>query len=336
MKKLIIITGTGRCGTSLLSGYLQNKKKNLVDQIPKDNSNPHGYFENKDLINLNQKIFKKLKIQNTVIFKKDYTSIEDYNNARRSIRNYLLDLNFEDDDTIVLKDPRISNIIDLWLSVLHKTDINYKIIICYRNIDDFCASYNKTVSIEEKIPYLVWTTRNINCFYHLCSQNIDFEIFNFDNFKLDKNEISKVEKFIELPFKKKNTINYNFEKFFNFDHIQLGKKIHDFSSAKIDYMEFKKFIINSYENITVSDFYTREYYRLLNRNKEIIQNLVYSKNLTNVLNQNIFFYKCQNQDLKNDLLNIDRTYAFKKSILPRTHASKNLIKKIMEFLKKKI
>ena len=63
MKKLILITGSGRSGTSLLSGHLKKNYMSLeTDEIEPDNSNPYGYFEDASLIQLNEKILKKLNI----------------------------------------------------------------------------------------------------------------------------------------------------------------------------------------------------------------------------------------------------------------------------------
>jgi hypothetical protein len=304
MKKLILITGTGRSGTSLLSGYLKKNYSSLgIDEIEPDNSNPYGYYEDASLIKLNEEIFKKLNVLKYFPFKKDYCKIENYNYARRLIREYISNLNFVDENIIILKDPRISNIIDIWLSVLNKSKINFKIIICYRNLNDFCASYNKSVSNENEVAEKIWISRNLQIFYNLCNQNIDFEIFNYDIYKKDKNEIEKIKKYVDSSFKKNNSDKINLSnEFYNFNHDELGKKIHEYSDNKIIYDEFKKFIINSYKNFIMSDRFVRDFYTMsvkYNRSKEELLNL--KKYVETLYDFNVFLKeKCKN--LTEDLI----------------------------------
>ena len=103
---------------------------------------------------------------------------------------------------IAIKDPKISNILGLWLSCINKIEINTKIVICYRNFQDFEISYNKTVSNDELTAMNIWTCRNLQAFYDLFINNFDFEIFDFDNYKKDESEFNKILKFIKSPFKK--------------------------------------------------------------------------------------------------------------------------------------
>ena len=334
MKKLILITGSGRSGTSLLSGHLKKNYRSLrTNEIEADNSNPYGYFEDASLIELNEKILKKLNILKYFPFKKDYCKIDDYNYARRLIFHYISNLNFIDENIIILKDPRISNIIDIWLSVLHKSKINFKIIVCYRNLNDFCASYNKSVSKENGVAEKIWISRNLQVFYNLCNQNIDFEIFNFDIYKTNKDEIEKIKKYVDSSFKKNDSdrINLNNE-FYNFNHDELGKKIHDYSDNKIIYDEFKKFIINSYENFILSDNFIKEFYRIsaeYNESKIQLRNL--KEYVETVNNLNMFLKeKCKNltQDLIGDRI-ITNPYK-KYGNIRRFRISKNLLKQIIK------
>lgn len=332
MKKLILITGSGRSGTSLLSGHLKKNYMSLeTDEIEPDNSNPYGYFEDASLIQLNEKIFKKLNILKYFPFKKDYCKIDDYNYARRLILHYISNLNFIDENIIILKDPRISNIIDIWLSVLNKSKINFKIIVCYRNLNDFCASYNKSVSKENGVAERIWISRNLQVFYYLCDQNIDFEIFNYDIYKTDKDEIEKIKKYIDSSFKKNNSdkINLNNE-FYNFNHDELGKKIHEYSENKIIYDEFKKFIINSYENFILSDSFIKKFYTIsaeYNESKMQLKNL--NKYVETLNDFNMYLKeKCENltEDLTgNKIISIPK----KKRFVISKKLIKSLIKKLI-------
>ena len=61
MNTLVILTGSGRSGTSLLASKLEKEGVYLgADLLNADNSNLHGYFEDKNLIELNNHIFEKL------------------------------------------------------------------------------------------------------------------------------------------------------------------------------------------------------------------------------------------------------------------------------------
>ena len=71
MNTLVILTGTGRSGTSLLANKLEKEGVYLgTDLLDADNSNLHGYFEDKKLLELNNHIFEKLSLNKILPFKK--------------------------------------------------------------------------------------------------------------------------------------------------------------------------------------------------------------------------------------------------------------------------
>jgi len=344
MNTLVILTGTGRSGTSLLANKLEKEGAYFgSDTLDADNSNLYGYYEDKKLLELNNHIFKILSLNKILPVKKKYFNLEDYNYCRRLIRSYLKTLDFRKSNLIAIKDPKISNILGLWLSCINKIEINTKIVICYRNFQDFEVSYNKTVSNDELTAMNIWTCRNLQAFYDLFINNFDFEIFNFDNFKKDENEFNKILKFIKSPFKKRESFTYNNSKtILSFDAQSFDDKIKNYNQKKIDYNNFGEYIINSYDTYIKSDYFIKKYYKVYEENLKFKKtNKIINKSLdlalqnNNFLNYKLGDYIFDEKNINKNLTKEFRNRAFSGQINPLNLLKKNLKKMIYIFLNQK-
>lgn len=337
MKTLVILTGTGRSGTSLLANKLDKEGVYLgTDLLDADNSNLYGYYEDKKLLELNKHIFEKLSLNKILPVKKKYFELENYNYCRRHIKQFLETLDFRKSNLIAIKDPKISNILGLWLSCINKTEINTKIVICYRNFQDFEISYNKTVSNDELTAINIWSCRNLQAFYDLFINNFDFEIFDFDNYKKDESEFNKILKFIKSPFKKRDTFTYdNSKKILSFDVQSFDNKIKNYNQKKIDYNNFGEYIINSYDTYIKSDYFIKKYYKIYQENLKLKKiNKIINKSLSLALQNNNFLnYKLEDYifDEKNENKNL--TKKFRNRVF---FSEKNILNPLKKILKKKI
>lgn len=128
---MIIVTGTGRSGTSMVAGILHNLGVNMgQNALDADYRNPWGHFEDKDIKLLNHKMLKS-KI----------TPSEFINKLKSS----------EKKEPWGIKDPRISELIPYYLEVFK----NAKYIWCKRRrvnvVKSLMSSYNWSKKDAQKL-----------------------------------------------------------------------------------------------------------------------------------------------------------------------------------------
>jgi hypothetical protein len=138
--KIIFIIGMHRCGTSLLSnclienGFSIGKTKNK----DKDWQNPNGYFENDALHEIHNEL---LKFNNS-----DWLNINkqkmEYNNYFIDKYRNLLKTEFENDNLILIKDPRLTFFVDFLKEVCNNI-YEYKFLFLTRNKIECCNSLSK-------------------------------------------------------------------------------------------------------------------------------------------------------------------------------------------------
>ncbi|MAV58454.1 MAG: hypothetical protein CMG07_00685, partial [Candidatus Marinimicrobia bacterium] len=134
--EVIIILGPHRSGTSLFAKFVSCYGYEFTENlIPKNKYNQKGYFEDKDIIDFNEKLLKSVNFtwnKNQFIDNKLQNSkiITDVNLdlAKKLIRNKLFQNN-----KIILKDPRFSILINFWKKVFSEIQVRTKYICLLRN-----------------------------------------------------------------------------------------------------------------------------------------------------------------------------------------------------------
>lgn len=148
--KIIFIIGMHRCGTSLLSnclienGFSIGKTKNK----DKDWQNPNGYFENDALLEIHNEL---LKFNNS-----DWLNINKpkmkYNNYFINKYRNLLETEFENDNLILIKDPRLTFFVDFLKEVCNNI-YEYKFLFLTRIKIECCISLSNAQNKPLKKTY---------------------------------------------------------------------------------------------------------------------------------------------------------------------------------------
>lgn len=144
-KKIIIVTGMHRSGTSALT-----KSLNLLgcgiprDLIPAQPDNPAGFFESKKIKSINDFVLSRLNSSwyDPLPLSEDWFSSEEAKKTQIKLSTYLNE-HFEENDYFVIKDPRISKLLPLWKKVLKSLDAESFYIIASRNVLEIALSLNK-------------------------------------------------------------------------------------------------------------------------------------------------------------------------------------------------
>lgn len=139
--KLLFIIGMHRCGTSVLTSYIETlgysigKNKNQ----DKDWQNPKGYWENDSLTSFHDKLLSynncewysvnKVNLQYTTQHVKEYSK---------------LILEQFDSEKIVIKDPRLSFFVNFLIEVSNELKADINIIFATRNKKECITSLTKS------------------------------------------------------------------------------------------------------------------------------------------------------------------------------------------------
>lgn len=164
MKKLVVVLGMHRSGTSLVTqicqcmgGYLGEKDELM--NAAKDNMD--GFFENKKITYLDDRIIN--------LCNREWFSLEplqlDYLNPKiiemaKDLRSTILNL-FKRKSIVVVKDPRIAILLPLWEKVIKDLKIDVEYIWVYRNPFEVAESLRKRDGFSQEHSLLLWTYHNL-------------------------------------------------------------------------------------------------------------------------------------------------------------------------------
>lgn len=146
-----------RSGTSALSGLINLAGASIGQNIVKPHSdNPKGFFENQQVVDLNNRILKYFKS-----FEDDYnflpinwledSKIKDYEAKIKTI----LDNEFGNFETILVKDPRICKTFPLWKKMLEENKFEVCPILNFRKIQNTASSISLRDGYSDNKSYLL-------------------------------------------------------------------------------------------------------------------------------------------------------------------------------------
>ncbi len=129
---MLIVTGTGRSGTSAVAKLLHTAGTSVgLDLIAPDESNPDGYFEERAVVQLNERILRDAGLHawfSTATREQVIEAAQPYAEEMRALAAAA---------TPAWKDPRFSWTLEVWLSVLPERP---RIIVCLRSPVEVAAS----------------------------------------------------------------------------------------------------------------------------------------------------------------------------------------------------
>ena len=135
-KKLIVVLGMHRSGTSAMAGSLSflgmDFDSNLVEAVPNDN--PKGYWEPVEVVKINDDIFTAFNMHYMDFdsFPDGWVNHEAMNPIRHRINDWLKQ-SFLGESLIVVKDPRLCRTLPVWIELLEQQQVNVKYIHVFRH-----------------------------------------------------------------------------------------------------------------------------------------------------------------------------------------------------------
>ncbi|VDG18977.1 sulfotransferase family protein [Lactiplantibacillus mudanjiangensis] len=159
-KKAVLILGSGRSGTSVLTKCISFMgislgTNNLLG--PSKKINPKGYFENKDVIKIHKSIGSKIRYRPAFAGYEDSAKIK---KDRENLTKYLTDF-FADERYLAIKDPRMNDYIELWQAVLADINVQPAEIILIRNPIDVVNSNSRAWHRDATLALRQWQVRTL-------------------------------------------------------------------------------------------------------------------------------------------------------------------------------
>ena len=164
MKEGIIVLGMHRSGTSALTGILNLLGADLGGylQIPDENHNPKGLWENIDFMLFNEAVFASCNSSWDDIrpLPDKWWLGHDAASARKSLRRLIL-RHFGSSALWAVKDPRICLLLPLWVNALQELDINHRFVMIFRHPLEVASSLERRDRFHPEKSALMWLRHTI-------------------------------------------------------------------------------------------------------------------------------------------------------------------------------
>lgn len=144
--QLVLCTGMHRSGTSLTASLLQGLGVELPgDLIAADASNPTGYFENRTVVDHQERLLQDLgywwpteRASHGLPVSLQRSSV--YRAHVEWLTSYLETLCSHREATLAIKDPRSSLLLPAWRESCRRLGLHLRVVICLRDPRDVCWS----------------------------------------------------------------------------------------------------------------------------------------------------------------------------------------------------
>ena len=198
MKKCILIFGIGHSGTGAISGMIHkigvDGGKNIINTS--NSLHPKGIYENNSFFILNEEILKYIDKFKKFPFPPDIKNnnyIEKFSNKLKTTikKEFTKDVFF-------IKDPRLCFLFPIYKKILNELNIEIKIIIMERDINELFKSWSRFSFIKSKEIFIKIIDKYLKELNNIKNNEECLEV-KFDNL-LDKKEeeLKRIMEFLNL------------------------------------------------------------------------------------------------------------------------------------------
>jgi hypothetical protein len=147
MKQLVLVVGTGRSGTSLLTGILAQLGFHVPQpEVEADDTNPRGFSEPRWAVDFHTRMLQQRRVtvndSRPAAFEKT-NAVSDDDELRAELSAWLAG-QLEQDDAVVVKDPRTGWFLPLWTQCATELGTAPRFITMLRHPAEIIASARKS------------------------------------------------------------------------------------------------------------------------------------------------------------------------------------------------
>jgi hypothetical protein len=166
--RVIVVLGMDRSGTSLCANLLNNLGMRLGPELwPGDQFNEEGYFEDKEIWSIHERIFAILRRSwDTLTTIQPFPSLWWQSDSMRRFKTQMIDLLrariSEAPGVWGFKDPRTAMLLPLWDDVFQACQVQPVFALCVRHPAGVAASLAARDGFPPLFSELLWLERNLN------------------------------------------------------------------------------------------------------------------------------------------------------------------------------
>jgi hypothetical protein len=154
-KSFIFIIGMHRSGTSLVANLLNKAGAFLGesdDLLPPNFDNRYGFYENKEFVEINDKILEKFGLQWDSAKTPDFEKKIDLKKEKELANEFIKEIS-SGHNVVAFKDPRATLTLPFWRDII---DVDIKVLFVRRNPLEICASLKKRNNFSKKKSLTIW------------------------------------------------------------------------------------------------------------------------------------------------------------------------------------
>lgn len=166
--RVIVVLGMDRSGTSLCANLLNRLGMRLgPDLLPGDRFNEEGYFEDKEIWSIHERIFAVLgRSWDTLTTIRPFPPLWWHTEGMQRFKAQMIDLVrariSEGPGFWGFKDPRTAMLLPLWDDVFQACDVQPVFALCVRHPAGVAASLAARDGFPRSFSELLWLERNLN------------------------------------------------------------------------------------------------------------------------------------------------------------------------------
>lgn len=171
-KRLIVVLGMHRSGTSTIArGLLALGATFSDDLLPPAFDNPKGFWEDREIVQLNDSILAELHSKYDCIAPCHFVETLPMISALKRRAYNLLKQKMAKTSLYALKDPRMARLLPFWQSVFQQLDLKVSYVIAARNPLCIADSLKKRNQFEPMKSYLLWLDHTVHSLFYTKGKN---------------------------------------------------------------------------------------------------------------------------------------------------------------------
>jgi len=184
LKKIFIVLGMHRSGTSALARSLQVMDIHLGDHLmpPIPSENARGFWEDMDIYDLNIALLKQLGMDwdsPWELTEEEFQELMSSTLMKRAID--LIKSKIAPHDLFGIKDPRISVLLPFWDKVFASCGLETQYILAIRNPANVAMSLKKRNQIKEEEGYILWLRYNLLALKYFDGKKNNIHVIQYES-----------------------------------------------------------------------------------------------------------------------------------------------------------
>jgi len=212
---IVIVLGVHRSGTSAITKGLELFGVDLGQNLlPANEYNPKGYFEDNQLVDLNDNILRKSgSLWSALQFLEPADLLgarfeKEQNEAREFLKGKLAQ-----GIPIGLKDPRLCRTLPFWQKIFEEQGLRVGYLLAYRSPDEVAASLKKRDDFSIEYGENLWASYQMDVLRHLNSKK--WLVIKYDNLlKKPRRELRRVAEFLGAEWHPEDSKSLEYQKRF--------------------------------------------------------------------------------------------------------------------------